>query len=454
MNSNKASKLLYVFAFLCSAVFPQGAAKEDISRLQARVDTLEGTIAKLDSALKEHSSKIAEESKKVVQHDTVIEEMKTRLHRQYGTPAIGDSGFVIGVGATMILQATNNPNAVSANAKRVGAASFSTDLTFQKNISALGSKAFLHCEAAGGKGLDNDLQLFSYVNFDALGAQSVQVAEAWYEQPWLSGKIVGTIGLMYPPAYFDGNNGANDETVQFISQIFVVNPVIEYPSVAPGGYYAPGVLLKFAPYEWLEVTGAVFDADQDWQRIGDNLFNIGQVSISANMLGSSGTYRVYGWNNQMHHMQWLDSTISGESSYGIGLSFDQKIGENITPFARYGWRSVENYDTLAVQSGNYSTFFEQSWSIGVQLEGKLLHRENDAVGFALGQVLPSGDYVTAHPQRSASAESHVEAYWRIQVFENISISPDFQYIISPFGKDAELNNKDIPVIGIRSQVDF
>jgi hypothetical protein len=249
-------------------------------------------IAKQDSSLKDHGARIAVENKKVVDHDTVIEEIKTRLHRQYGTPAIGDSGFVIGVGATMILQATNNPNAVSTGGKRVGDASFSTDLTFRKSISGLGSKAFLHCEAAAGKGLDDDLQLFSYVNFDAMGRQPVQIAEAWYEQTMFSGKIVGTIGLMDPSVYFDGNNAANDETVQFLSQIFVINPTIEYPSAVSGGYYASGILLKLAPYEWLEITGGAFDVDQDWQRIGDNLFNIGQLSISANILGFSGTYRL------------------------------------------------------------------------------------------------------------------------------------------------------------------
>ena len=454
MDIKKRLVFIYIVAFLSFAAFPQAALQEDISKLKAKVDTLGKAIAKQDSCLREYSVRIAQENKKVVDHDTVIEEIKTRLHRQYGTPAIGDSGFVIGVGATIVLQATNNPNAVSAGGKRVGDASFSTDLTFQKNISNLGSKAFLHCEAGAGKGLDEDLQLFSYVNFDALGKQAVQIAEAWYEQTWISGKAVGTIGLMDPTAYFDGNNAANDETVQFLSQIFVVNPTIEYPSVVPGGYYAPGILLKLAPYEWLEVLGGAFDVDQDWRHIGDNLFNIGQISISANILGFSGTYRLYGWNNQMPHTNWLDSAKTNESSYGLGFSFDQKIGENATPFVRYGWRSAGDYDPQAVQAGLYSTYIGQSWSIGVQFEGKLWRRENDAAGLAFGQMLPSADYKTSNPELHASVESHVEAYWRIQVFENMSISPDIQYIINPFGKDAEFNEKNIPVLGVRSQVDF
>jgi carbohydrate-selective porin OprB len=156
----------------------------------------------------------------------------------------------------------------------------------------------------------------------------------------------------------------------------------------------------------------------------------------------------------MPRTQWLDPSQTNAGSYGFGVSFDQKIYDNITPFMRYGWRSPDVFDAPAFVSGGYTTLLGQAWSLGIQFGGALWRRETDAVGLAFGQVLPSADYKTANSLLHASAESHGEAYWRIQVFESLSISPDFQYIIGPFGKDAPENTKNIAVIGVRSQADF
>lgn len=106
--------------FFCFGVQAQETTTGDIAALKAKIDTLTKMVRCQDSSLKAHADKINEETAIARAHDSAIEEIKTRLHRQYGTPAIGDSGFVIGVGATMVLQATDNPNAVSLSAKRVG----------------------------------------------------------------------------------------------------------------------------------------------------------------------------------------------------------------------------------------------------------------------------------------------------------------------------------------------
>ena len=450
MKLKKYSCIIGFCFFLVSTAFGQNIETiKALVKLQSKTDSLEKKMQRQDSALLDQSDILAAQQKKALKHDSDLVEIIGALHRQYGIPAIADEGFTIGIGATMVLQGTSVPNAVTSSQKRVADASYSADLTFQKKFAKAGSRAFLHCEAAGGKGLDGDLLVFSRVNFDAVGPEGLRVAEAWYEQTFIEGGLYGVIGLMDPSLYFDCNVSANDETTQFLNQLFVSSPVIEYPAQSPGLFYSPGIFLSVSPWDWLHLRAAAYDANQDWQRIGDNLFNIGQIAICPKILGWKGNCRLYGWFNQMPHTRWNNPADSMENSYGFGVSFDQECNDLLTPFGRFGWRNPLVH-LPASPSGTASL----SWSAGTQLNGKAWHRVGDGAGIAVGQLIASDDYAKQFPQAHAQPETHCEVYYRIQCFDKMSITPDFQYIINPFGKDAPLTTSDIPVIGIRSEVDF
>jgi hypothetical protein len=406
-----------------------------------------------DSCIMQHNKSLAEQGKKMAVHDTTIAELATTLHRQFGAPAIAGQGFTIGVNAVMILQGTNNPNAVSsaANAKNVGDASYAAEVTFKKDFDKINGKAFLRYEAGQGNGINQDLSVFCVANYSAFPGPGIWVAEAWYEQKLFSNKFDGTIGYLFPAAYFDNCSVANDQTTQFLNSIFVNNPTFEMP------VYVPGVVAKYAPIDKFEISGAMFDADGDWQRIGDNLFNVGQLSYSPLIFGSSGDYHAFIWYNRLPHRSWNDTTLTGENSYGFGISMNQHITDAVTAFGRFGWRSPEIYDPAVP-----TTLISQSWSIGLQVGGKAWHRDDDAAGIGFGQAIPSDKYKGAMALANAAPESHFEVYYRLKCFEHMGISPDFQYIMSPFGKDPNPfghgtdggNTANIAVVGIRSMVDF
>jgi hypothetical protein len=449
MKSNFRGSLCICLFVIISGSFAQNVeTMKTLIKLRSKTDSLERKISREDSLLKDQGDKLAQQEIKSQQLDSALVEVAGQLHRQFGMPALADEGFTIGVGATMILQGTNVPNAISSGNQRIGDASYSTDLTFVKKFATAGSRAFLHCEAGAGGGLDKHLRLFSYVNFDAIGSQGVQVSEAWYEQPFIEDKLTGTIGLMDPSLYFDGNVSANDETVQFISQLLVINPTIEYPSMAFARLYAPGILVHADPLQWLHVTTAIFDANQDWDRIGENIFGMGEISLSSKIFGLSGHYRFYGWLNQMPHASWKFPKDTINYSYGFGISLDQQLDEFITPFFRFGWREPSSHLPDTVNAP-----IAMSWSAGVQIDGKPWKRENDALGIGVGQVVPSQDYVSVNPRLNVNREMHIEAYYRIQCFDKMSISPDFQYVLNPFGERGA-KTLNIPVFGVRSQVDF
>jgi carbohydrate-selective porin OprB len=104
---------------------------------------------------------------------------------------------------------------------------------------------------------------------------------------------------------------------------------------------------------------------------------------------------------------------------------------------------------------NYS--LTHSWSTGFQVEGKPWGREKDILAFAVGQAIPSKDYKKYGTQISdlkAKPEGHLEAYYNIHINDHLSISPDFQYIWNPFGRDIADDTSGIFVGGMRAQVDF
>ncbi|MFA6356930.1 MAG: carbohydrate porin, partial [Candidatus Omnitrophota bacterium] len=193
----------------------------------------------------------------------------------------------------------------------------------------------------------------------------------------------------------------------------------------------------------------------DWEEIGDNLFNIGEVTFKTKFFDLPGNYRFLGWSNKARHTEWLDPDKEKKSAYGFGLSFDQKVHDTVTLFTRYGWQDPKVYNPDITASGDLNYSLKHSWSAGLQVEGKPWRRENDVLGLAVGQVIPSGDYKKSFdPGLECRNEGHFEAYYSIHINDHLSISPDFQYIWDPFGKDIADDTDDIFVYGLRTQVDF
>jgi hypothetical protein len=432
------------------------SVREEIDQLKARVSALEQQLNTQNKCINEQKQCILVQDKKIAAYESRLSQFDASLHRQEGKPIPLIEGLDIRAGATMIVQGTNNVNNAAADVqKKVSRAdaSYSADITFGKEFVDAGGKAFLHLEAGKGSGLEDDLTLYGNVNRDAGDSQeNMQVTELWYEQALCRDKAVLTFGKLDPTAYFDNNEVANDETTQFLGRTFRNSPVIEFSD------NTAGIRFAYLPVERLEVSYGVFDGNSDWEKIGDNLFNIGQVTFKTSFFGLDGNYRFYGWRNNIYHTKWLDAEKVKEAAYGFGLSFDQGLSGIATAFVRYGWQNpgVYNPNTLATGEHNYS--LAHSWSSGLQFAGKPWGREKDVLAFAVGQIFPSSDYKKAGSSTitspAAKAEGHFEAYYRICVNDHLSISPDFQYIWNPFGKDVADDTSGIFVAGVRAQLDF
>jgi len=451
-------KLLFlaIFSFLCvTATFADEVSiRDEINQLKARIADLEQKLSTQERCMNDQNQCIMEQNKKITEYESKLSQFEVNLHRVPGEPMRLMEGLELGAGATMIVQGANNvnyaPDGQTLKKSRTDA-SYSADITLAKEFKEIDARAFLHLEGGQGQGLENHLTLYSNVNRDSDDHENVRITELWYEQSLFKDRAALTFGKLDPTAYFDVNEVANDETTQFLGRIFRNSPTIEFPD------NTAGIRVAYMPKDWLELSYGLFNGNSDtWSKMFDNLFNVGQVRFETGFFGLDGNYRFYGWNNNLYHTKWLDTEKTKEAAYGFGLSFDQKVNSTITAFLRYGWQDpkVYNPDSAFQATGDLSYSLEQSWSAGLQVEGRPWGREKDVLAFAIGQVVPSQDYKKSNPALAAKTEGHLEAYYRIYVNKYLSLSPDFQYIWNPFGKDVAGDTNGIFVGGMRAQVDF
>ncbi|MFA4933818.1 MAG: carbohydrate porin [Candidatus Omnitrophota bacterium] len=427
---------------------------DEINLLKKRISALEDKAARQEKYIATQNVIAEEQKQKITEYESKFSQFEEKFHRVPVDTMQLMEGLELGVGATMIVQGANNVNYGGeghTQKKSRTDGSYSADLTLAKEFKEVRGRAFLHLEAGQGAGLEDNLTLYSNVNRDAGDSEArIEVTEFWYEQSLFNNKAAITFGKLDPSAYFDQNEVANDETLQFLGRIFRNAPTIEFPD------NGAGIRFAYLPAEWMELGYGLFNSNSGWEKIGGNLFNIGQVTFKTNFLNLAGNYRFYGWANNANHTNWLDMEKTKETAYGFGLSFDQKANDIVTLFARYGWQNPKVYNpeikTTTGDGLNYS--LEQSWSAGFQIEGRPWGREKDIFAFAVGQVMPSNDYKKQDASLSAKTEGHLETYYRIYINDHLSISPDFQYIWNPYGKDVAGDTSSIFVGGMRAQVDF
>ncbi|MBF0254213.1 MAG: carbohydrate porin [Candidatus Omnitrophica bacterium] len=410
--------VLVLMAALCWQGPAFGAERAD---LEARITALETELKSLKEEL-------------VRSKDVHVDE--------HGIEVVSFGGIGVGAGATGIWQATDNAN--GDNQARlyddVNDASYSVDIEIDKSFEDYGY-AYLHLEAGGGAGVEDELAVLSNVNRDADNDENVRVTEIYYEHYFEVLPLTLTVGKIDPTVYLDTNAYANDEAGQFLGRIFRNSPTVEFAD------NAAGVRMSLEPWEFLDAEFVAMDADSDFEDFFDNMFVAGQITWKPGFGGRDGNYRVFGWSNDRPHADWRRTERTKEEGYGFGVSIDQDITDAVGVFARYAWQDPD----VVLEGESFS--LEHSWSAGVQVSGSLWSRESDAIGVAFGAVDPSKDYVEVNTLRGDS-EKHLEVYYNFCVNEHLTVGPDLQVIWDPYGNDAANGTKTITVYGLRGQMNY
>jgi len=463
-----------------------------LEKLAARLEKLEARNAELEKevkALKGESAEIAKgldsprlsESEpeltvrlKAVEKDALNMKKAARI-------AEGLDGIKVGAAlATVGQHAWGLPADIDGGSSQLN---YRADVSVELPLKPLGDiehKLFAHLRMGQGLGLNAAFSnLGHFANtpnalaFRASGASpddSVTIlGQAWYQaaiplpflgfKPYSRETLEVTFGKMDIFGFFDQNAAAGDESKQFLNSVFVHNPLLDAGrevGVDANGFQ-PGFITSYFN---------TVDKAQPW-RLSVGLFGTGerganyQRSLSSPFLmvqaekqlklfgGLTGNYRLYGWNRS----QGVDYDGTQAKHTGFGASVDQRVGDGIRLFARYG----------KLVKGELP--FNQAVTAGAELSGSYWNRGADSIGIA-GAWLQSGDgyrSTTANAwlddQQSQlaysftpqGAETVAEIYYRYRLSPQFELSPDFQYVANGGGN---ADAKAIKVFAVRANIAY
>lgn len=463
-----------------------------LEKLMARMEKIEARNAELEKEVKTlkaendrvaqalDSDRISENEPELTTRLKAIE--KDALSMKKATRKIDAlDGIKAGATLTTVIQKPFGlPNGTKDGNSQIG---YRADATLELPLHPIGTidqKLFAHFRMGQGTGLNTPFSNLGHfasapnaTAFRASGANdsdSVAIlGEAWYQAsiPLPLGGFKGrsreklelTFGKMDIFGFFDQNTAAGDESKQFLNSVFVHNPLLDAGGevAVDGNGFQPGFVAAYIneadKAEPWRVSAGVFGAGErgaGYQRSLSAPLVVAQVEKQLRLFGGlPGNYRAYVWNRRQ--VVELDGTSTARHT-GIGFSANQRVGDGINLFARYG----------KLLRGQHS--FDHALTGGAELSGSYWGRGADAVGIAGAWLQSSSDYrrlggsgdligdgTGRFSYLPSGAEKLAEVYYRYRIAPQFDISPDFQ-LISRAGAnpDARL----VKVLGLRANISY
>ncbi len=378
--------------------------------------------------------------------------------------------------ATVVQGASGLPSGTPDSGTQLN---YRADVTVELPLQPIGDiehKLFGGFRMGQGQGLNTAFSALGYyastpnaVSFRASGSSPddsvVILGQAWYQaaiplpfggfKPDSRQTLDITFGKMDIFGFFDQNTAAGDETRQFLNSVFVHNPLLDAGrevGVDANGFQ-PGFIIGY--------TNS-FDKTQPW-RLSLGVFGTGerganyQTSLSQPLLfaqaetqlklfdGLTGNYRIYAWNRSSGEDFDYLTTQQKTRHTGIGVSVDQRVGDGITLFGRYG----------NLIKGELP--FNQAVAVGAQISGSYWGRGADALGVGFSWLKTGSGYKNATYDWNGTpltfvpsgAETIAELYYRYRLSPQFELSPDFQWLTQGGGNP---DAKSAYLFGLRANI--
>ena len=285
-----------------------------------------------------------------------------------------------------------------------------------------GSAGWLTVGGSAGTGLGYDGNTeTAQANLGVIGfplgtdyGESAFLYQLAWQQSFMAGQVVVTMGLIDPEMYMDLNTYANNQYNQLINYEFI------NPATLPWSYNSLGVVVQWQPVDWFyamfasaannTVSGAspVQDiSSDDWTNtfelgfIGKDVFGLGPGVIRA--LPFFGTTR-------------------GETGSGIMINLEQKLGKEspLGMFMRAGFTN----DALGTVQGAKSSF----------ATGFVLNGPTESALLKTQQAYFAGGFYwleAPFPTTAHENEYGFELTYVMQLTETLTLQPDIQVILDP-----------------------
>ena len=292
------------------------------------------------------------------------------------------------------------------------ALNYSVDLAFESDLGDLG-KAFIYLIDAEGQTIDTNAGSGSS-NADykeEYEGGELRVAEAWYEVP-LGARSSMRVGKLDATGIYDGNDIANDQTTQFLADVFVNNVAIGFPD------YTSGVNFNYSMNDYTLFNVGVFEStssDPFVPGTASNTFSIAELGLNGqpvrDLLGN------------LRLTVWHDDAVDNE---GAAVNADQLLSDNLGVFIRYGnQKDTQEFDRALSLGGQ--------WSLNDDVTG---------IGYSIA-------YATGVAGRDN--EHQYELYYSHAVNAHVHVTADIQHVTNPgFDKSQD----DATVYGLRIQTDL
>jgi len=252
---------------------------------------------------------------------------------------------------------------------------------------------------------------------DGFSARGWSVKDAYWAQRLFEDHLRFGIGRV-DSENLVGNHNLQSANTSFLNKAFSVNPTMAFPG---SGF---GAAAAVRPLDWLYFSAGAANAygnttTIEWDTLVDEwrLFKFVEVGVTPdiNNMGE-GRYRIAFW-----HMD-SRSLIDAPSDGGFTIIGDQKVGEHLSLFARYGF------------SDGDVTGIRQAVQVGGAYQG-LFGSDSDLTGLAVGW---------ADPEADLRDEKVLEVFHRMQLTGRTQLTFGAQLILDPS------NAPDVDALGVLS----
>lgn len=457
-----------------AAAGDDSAVLEQLRELKARIEKLEKRNQELEKALQ--SERLSEQEPELATRLKAVE-VQTLSMQKPARQIEALEGISVSASLTAVAQSANSSS--TASGTRETRINYRGDVAVTLPGGEMGDtegKIFAHVRLGQGNGIELRPTYTSTPNTTAFQVQSANanpddsfgiLAQAWYQlnvplplggfKPQSRENLSFTFGKIDPFVFFDQNVAADDESTKFLNNALVHNPLLDSGGdVGVDQYgFSPGLIASYVnerskPQSWGASVG-VFGSGPAANFSGSpsGPFVIGQLETSQRFFGAlAGNYRLYAWTNgQASNFDGVQARHSG-----LGLSADQRVGDAITLFGRYGHQL----------SGRVR--FDRALTLGAEFGGDYWGRAADSFGVAAGLLRTSsafrnesqtvdadGDGNADFAFAASGAERIAELYYRFRVNSRFELTPDLQFIRRPGGNGGA---PDATVVGLRAKVGF
>lgn len=268
---------------------------------------------------------------------------------------------------------------------------------------------------------------------DEHGKGRLQVSELHYTLPMLNGNV--TLGLMDVSGFLDTSELANDEATQFLAGGLTGNATIEFPD------YTLGVVYHSELDDVTSLTavlagshGLADNPEHDYaslfemNKAGKGMF----AGVEGRHAMANGSLQLGAWVNTADHDN-LKATSTDDNNYGVYAVVENSWGD-VSTNLRAGFAN----SAVSEAASYFSAAMELATELG-------------PVGLGIARTNLADDAAAA----GRDDVTEVEAFWRVEVTENIAVTPSLQWIQnSGFDSSGTTIEAEQTILGLRINARF